>query len=86
VSNILFFIVPPIACQLFKPYAIHVTKGIYLIFLLLILVGVGSVYFHSTLSLAGQLMDELLILWVVMTSYAILMPVQFLPQYFRTNK
>lgn len=52
---------------------------------MLALVGLGSVYFHATLSLAGQLMDELLILWVVMTSYAILIPIQYLPQYFRLN-
>ena len=86
ISNVLFFIVPPIAYHLFKPYALHVTKGIYIIFLLLTLVGCGSVYFHSTLSLAGQLMDELLILWVVMIGYSILMPNQFLPKYFKANK
>lgn len=82
----LFFVVPPIGFYLWRPYSRHVTQGINLILFLLILVGLGSVYFHSTLSLAGQLMDELLILWVVMTSYAILIPTQFLPQYFKNNR
>ena len=82
----LFFAVPPIGFYLWRPYSQHVTRGINLILFLLILVGVGSVYFHSTLSIAGQLMDELLILWVVMTSYAILIPTQFIPKYFKTNR
>lgn len=81
-----FFIVPPIAFRLFQPYSVYVTRGVYVILLLMMTVGAGSVYFHSTLSLAGQLMDELLILWVVMISYGILMPPQILPQFFRTNR
>lgn len=36
-----------------------------LIYLLMILAGIGSAYFHTTLSLAGQLIDELSVVWLV---------------------
>ena len=37
-------------------------------------VGFGSIYFHATLSLAGQLIDEIAIIWVIMGSWAMFMP------------
>ncbi len=71
---------------LFQDYGNYVTKGIHLIWLLLVAVGVGSVYFHATLSMAGQLMDELLILWVLMASYTILYPEKYMPNFFKQNR
>lgn len=50
-SNILFFVIPPIMMILFKDFANNVTKGIHVIWLLLIAVGFGSVYFHATLTM-----------------------------------
>ena len=61
-------------------------KGIHFIWLQLIAVGLGSVYFHATLTLAGQLMDELFILWVLMTSYTILFPEKYLSSYLKKNR
>lgn len=85
-SNILFFIFPPIQIVLFKNYGNVITRGIHIIWIFLILVGAGSVYFHATLSFAGQLIDELLILWVLMAGYAIMTPQTLLPLYFRIHR
>ena len=71
---------------LFRPYANTITSGIYIIWMLLLVVGMGSVFFHSTLTLAGQFMDELSILWVLMLSYAILFPDKYIPSYFIQNR
>jgi alkaline ceramidase len=56
--------VPPIAIYLFRDYARRVNHGIQAVMVMLMVVGVTSMYFHGTLSLMGQLMDELSILWV----------------------
>ena len=39
---------------------------------------VGSVWFHAMLSLAGQMVDELAILWLILTVMLILCP-RFMP-------
>ena len=34
----------------------------------------------------GQLLDELLILWLLMCSYCMLFPQNYLPDYFKENR
>jgi len=78
-SNILFIIIPPLLIHLHQPYARHCGPGIHLIWILLIIVGASSAYFHATLSLLGQLLDEIAILWVIMAGFALWFPKQGFP-------
>jgi alkaline ceramidase len=86
VSNILFFVIPPILIWLFRPYAEHVKSGINVVWLLLVVVGLGSVYFHATLSLVGQLLDEIAIIWVVLAAMCIWYPKHHFPAFCGQNR
>lgn len=79
VSNFLFLLMPPLLIKLHQPYSKHVGPGIHVIWLLLIIVGLSSTYFHATLSLLGQLLDEIAILWVVMAGIAMWYPNDWFP-------
>jgi len=80
ISNILFFLVPPLLIHLFLPYSRRCGPGIHVIWSLLIIVGASSAYFHATLSLLGQLLDEIAILWVIMAGFALWFPEVWFPR------
>lgn len=85
-SNILFLVLPPILMHLFKDYGHFVNPGIHLIWVLMIVVGLSSAYFHATLSLIGQLLDELAILWVCTAAFALFFPKKFFPRFLKGNR
>lgn len=86
ISNSIFFIIPPILIYLFKQYQRQVCSGVNVVWVLLIFVGAGSVYFHSTLSLVGQLLDEVAILYVCLAALANWVPSSYLPNVFKKDR
>ncbi|CAH3024731.1 unnamed protein product [Porites evermanni] len=74
ISNVIFLVFPPFFMYLFRPYSKHVCSGVNVIWALFVVIGISSAYFHATLSLVGQLLDELAILWGVMLAFALWTP------------
>ncbi|KPU73525.1 uncharacterized protein Dana_GF14446, isoform B [Drosophila ananassae] len=72
--------------MLFKEYGRFVTPGIHVIWVLLIVVGLSSMYFHATLSLIGQLLDELAILWVFMAAFSLFYPKRYYPKFVKNDR
>uniref|UniRef100_U5EWL1 Alkaline ceramidase n=1 Tax=Corethrella appendiculata TaxID=1370023 RepID=U5EWL1_9DIPT len=79
ISNIFFLLGPPILIYLFKDYGKFIHPVIHVIWVLLIVVGLSSAYFHATLSLIGQLLDEISILWVFMVTLTFFCPRRYFP-------
>ncbi|XP_028034477.1 alkaline ceramidase isoform X2 [Bombyx mandarina] len=86
VSNILFFLFPPVLIHLFQEYSKFFNPAINVLWVLLMIVGLSSAYFHATLSLVGQLLDELAILWVFMAAFAMFLPKRYFPKFLGGNR
>jgi alkaline ceramidase len=63
-----------------------VSWGVNVVWALLGIVGVGSVYFHATLSLVGQLLDEIAIIWVVFAAFAMWYPREYMPEFMNQDR
>ncbi|XP_055514306.1 alkaline ceramidase 1 isoform X2 [Leucoraja erinacea] len=85
-SNVSFFISVPIMMYLWHPYAQKRNKAVYLLWVMVMLVGSFSAYYHMTLSYFGQLLDELSILWVLAFAYMLWFPKRHLPKPIKNRK
>ncbi|XP_063226973.1 alkaline ceramidase-like [Bacillus rossius redtenbacheri] len=86
VSNLVFLVLPPLLAVLHRAYASKVQPGIRLLWLLFVVVGLSSAYFHATLSLVGQLLDELSILWLLTVAVCMFYPRRFFPRFARGDR
>ncbi|XP_038634165.1 alkaline ceramidase 1 isoform X2 [Scyliorhinus canicula] len=86
ISSVSFFISSPIMMYLLHPYAQKRNRAVYLIWVLIMLVGLFSAYYHMTLSYFGQLLDELSILWVLAIGYMLWFPRRHLPTFIKSRK
>ncbi len=85
-SNFIFILFPPILIHLFKDYGYFINQGIHIIWVLLIIVGLSSAYFHATLSLIGQLLDEVAILWVCSAAFSMFSPKALFPKFLNGDR
>ena len=86
ISNVFFLFAPMGSIKLWSSYAKNVSPGIHLVWIFFAIIGVSSAYFHATLSLLGQLLDELSIVWVLMVSYSLFTPISYRPKIFQKNQ
>ena len=75
-----YLLMSPVLMHLHKPYAATIGSGIHFVWFLMIVIGASSAYFHATLSLFGQLLDEIAILWIIMSCYALWYPTNLMPR------
>ena len=78
-SNIPVIVVPCIWLILNREYTRTISKDMLANSLSMILACLCSAYFHATLSFAGQLLDEWVILWATMTAIALWIPKSYFP-------
>ncbi|XP_028857303.1 alkaline ceramidase 1 [Denticeps clupeoides] len=78
-SSTVFFLIAPIMLYLLHPYARERNLAVHLVWLMMVFVGLFSMYFHMTLSFVGQMLDELSILWVLAISYSLWFPRKHFP-------
>lgn len=79
----MFLLLPPILIHLFRDYGHFVNRGIHVIWVMMIVVGLSSAYFHATLSLTGQLLDEVSILWLCTAGFAMFCPRKHFPRFLK---
>uniref|UniRef100_A0A0R3RUC0 Alkaline ceramidase n=1 Tax=Elaeophora elaphi TaxID=1147741 RepID=A0A0R3RUC0_9BILA len=81
VTNLPLIMLPLVNVLLIRPYIETVNWIVIMPHILLSVNGIASSYYHATLNLFGQLVDEISILWLLMMCLAAYFPVfSFYPQ------
>ncbi|XP_038627550.1 alkaline ceramidase 1 [Tachyglossus aculeatus] len=86
ISNVTFFIFGPLMMYLLHPYAQKRSLYVHCVWILFMVVGAFSVYFHMTLSFLGQLLDEISILWLLAAGYSIWLPRSYFPAFLKEDR
>ncbi|XP_060088634.1 alkaline ceramidase 1 [Heteronotia binoei] len=85
ISNIIFFIMTPFVIMLNFDYMKYRPIPVRSLAVLVAMIGISSIYFHMTLSYAGQMLDELSILWTIGLSYACWFPTNHYPPFIKNR-
>eukprot|EP00063_Salmo_salar_P049926 XP_014024761.1 PREDICTED: alkaline ceramidase 1-like [Salmo salar] len=78
-SSLIFFVISPIMLYLLHPYARERNLAVHLVWIMMMITGLFSAYFHMTLSFMGQMLDEQSILWVLSFCYALWFSLRVFP-------
>ncbi|CAG9537201.1 unnamed protein product [Cercopithifilaria johnstoni] len=83
ITNLPLIMLPLVNILLIRPYIETVNWIVIMPHILLTINGIASSYYHATLNLFGQLVDEISILWLLMMCLAAYFPVfSFYPQHY----
>uniref|UniRef100_A0A8C1NS56 Alkaline ceramidase n=2 Tax=Cyprinus carpio TaxID=7962 RepID=A0A8C1NS56_CYPCA len=85
-SSFIFFVISPIMLYLLHPYAKERNLAVHLVWIMMVFVGLFSLYFHMTLSFMGQMLDELSILWVLAIGYSLWFPRRHFPSFIKDRR
>ncbi|XP_005989896.1 alkaline ceramidase 1 isoform X2 [Latimeria chalumnae] len=85
VSSMSFFFFAPVMMYLLHPYARERSQAVHLIWVMVMIVGIFSAYYHMTLSYVGQLLDEIAILWVLAIGYTLWFPRRHFPAFIKSR-
>ncbi|KAF2357921.1 Ceramidase, partial [Trinorchestia longiramus] len=81
ISNIVILMIPAycLYMQLWDSFTMKVSLGPKIFLWIMALTGLASTYFHWTLSLLGQFLDEVLIIWNLCVAYNFFLPNKYRP-------
>ncbi|CAI4230312.1 unnamed protein product [Auanema sp. JU1783] len=83
VTNLPIIVLPMLNMMLLRKYLKEVNTGLIFPQLLLTFNGLASTYYHATLNLFGQLVDELSLVWIITVFLVVYIPVmKWFPQKF----
>lgn len=87
ISSLPLLVIPSVCflTNAWESYTRLVCSGVCFQMCIMTVIGLSSMYVHATLSLLGQLFDEVGIVWALFFGYAGLMPKQHRPRYFTGN-